>query len=281
MHVRGAAVLCLALLLSILPLSAAHAAQLSSEDARAKPKPPAGFPVAPGVYRLDGSDPNLETADLEPLRQIVGGAQVVALGESLHTVGGYYEMKHRVFRFLVEKMGFRAISFESNWEAAEQVEHYVQTCEGSPEEAVDHLMDIFNSTETAALAQWVCEWNRSHPKPRDKVHVFGFDIQEPNLDGPARLCLHRPDRLGGRDRPGPGLRRTGAAARLGGSPPGEPGARLPPGRPGLAGPAPLLRAPQDLRAALRPRRAPDLFRRPDLAPPCGKDGPAGLDSVCQ
>lgn len=189
----------LSLLLVLAPLGVG-AQGLALEDARAKPKPPVGFPVVPGVYHLDGSDPNLGTADLEPLRQIIGGAQIVALGESLHTAGGYYEMKHRVFRFLVEKMGFRAISFESNWEAAERVEHYVQTCEGSPEEAVDHLMDIFNSTETAALAQWICEWNRSHPKPRDKVHVFGFDIQEPNLDGPALLAFL--ERIGiGRDHP--------------------------------------------------------------------------------
>jgi len=190
MKIRSKTFMLSLVLVALAPLGArAQGFETVSEEARAKPKPPLGFPVVPGVYRLDGTDPNLGMADLEPLRQIIGNAPIVALGESLHTVGGYYEMKHRVFRFLVEKMGFRAISFESNWEAAERVEHYVQTCEGSPEDAVDNLMDIFNSTETAALAQWICEWNRSHPKPQDKVHVFGFDIQEPNLDGPALLAF--------------------------------------------------------------------------------------------
>lgn len=69
-----------------------------------KPKPPRGFPIQPGIYRLHGIDPDLPQNDLEPLRQILGKASIVGLGESVHTSGGYYEMKHRVFRFLAEKM---------------------------------------------------------------------------------------------------------------------------------------------------------------------------------
>ena len=67
-----------------------------------KPPPPQGFPILPGIYRLHGSTPGLPQDDLEPLRQIIGNARIVSLGESVHTSGGYYEMKHRAFRFLVE-----------------------------------------------------------------------------------------------------------------------------------------------------------------------------------
>ncbi|HET9211694.1 MAG TPA: erythromycin esterase family protein [Thermoanaerobaculia bacterium] len=144
-------------------------------------------PVRPGVWRLDGMDPDLPFHDLEPLRQIVGTAQVVGLGETFHTSGGYYTMKHRVFRFLVEEMGFRAFAFESNWIDAEQTARYVATCQGTPEEGTAGLFGVWESEETADLLQWMCEWNRGHSRAADKVHFFGFDVQQPEDDGPALI----------------------------------------------------------------------------------------------
>jgi hypothetical protein len=103
----------------------------------ARPKPPAGYPVQPGVWRLPhGNDPALPLEDLEPLRQMIGNATIVGLGETIHTSGGFYRMKHRAFRFLVEKMGFRVFAFESPWEKAEEVRRFVAACEGDAGAAV-------------------------------------------------------------------------------------------------------------------------------------------------
>lgn len=160
-----------------------------AEAAKKKPKPPRGFPVQPGIYRLHGTHPELPQDDLEPLRQIIGTAAIVGLGESIHTSGGYYEMKHRVFRFLAEKMGFRAFAFESPWEDADQVAEYVATCAGSPEEALRGLFGVWQSAETRDLVRWMCDWNREHPKPQDKLVFFGFDVQQPDQDGPALFAF--------------------------------------------------------------------------------------------
>ena len=156
----------------------------------AMPAPPAqGHPVLPGIWRLHGDDPLLAADDdLEPLRRLIGKAPVVALGESVHGSGGYYRLKHRVFRFLVEEMGFRAFAFESNWTDADRVAAYVQTCAGTPEEALSGLFGVWQSTETRDLIQWMCDWNRTHPKAKDKLHFFGFDVQQPEQDGPALLA---------------------------------------------------------------------------------------------
>lgn len=150
-----------------------------AEAARKPPRPPrpAGYPVLPGIWRLHGTDPALPQDDLEPLRQLIGKAPIVGLGESIHTSGGYYQMKHRVFRFLVEKMGFRAFGFETPWVGADQVAAYVQTCEGTPEEALQGIFGVWRSTEVRDLVQWMCEWNRTHRKPKDRLHFFGFDNQ--------------------------------------------------------------------------------------------------------
>ena len=163
--------------LSILVLLWTFGAAASSGASNGGPEESAvhGIPVGPGLYRLFGTDPDLPTEDLEPLHFIVGNARFIGLGESVHTVGGFYEMKHRIFRFLVEEMGVRALGFESPWIAAEVASEYVRTCEGSSLEATRSLLSVFESEETRALLEWMCEWNQRHPK--DPVHFYGFDIQ--------------------------------------------------------------------------------------------------------
>ncbi|HYQ84719.1 MAG TPA: erythromycin esterase family protein, partial [Rubrobacter sp.] len=136
-----------------------------------------GDPVLPGVWRLSGSDPTLPTDDLKPLGKLIGNAEVVALGESIHTSGGFYEMKHRIFRYLVEEKGFRVFAFENPWILSDAANQYVQTCQGTPEDAVGLLSFYWQGAEVRNLLQWMCEWNQEHPKEKDRVHFMGFDIQ--------------------------------------------------------------------------------------------------------
>ena len=169
-------------LIASLSLTAADADAQSSGRRRAARAPGAGLEI----YPLAGYQPTLATtADLEPFREIVGDATVVGLGESWHTSGGFYLLKHRLFRFLVQEKGFRAFAIESNWEGVERTNTYVQTCAGTPESAISEEHVYWQSREYADMVRWMCEWNRTHPNPADRLTVFGFDIQQPAKDGPA------------------------------------------------------------------------------------------------
>jgi hypothetical protein len=35
----------------------------------------------------------------------------------------------------------------------------------------------------------MCEWNRTHKKPKDRLHFAGFDVQQPQDDGPALIAF--------------------------------------------------------------------------------------------
>lgn len=168
---------------ALLLTAAVAGAQTFEEAARVT----GGFPVRPGMWRLDGIDPDLGTADLEPLRGIVGKAQVVGLGEGYHTSGGFYVLKHRIFRYLVENMGFRVLALETAWSGAELATHYVQTCEGDPREALREHYGVWQGAEVGDLLRWMCEWNRAHPNPVDKVHYLGFDVRQAKNDGLALI----------------------------------------------------------------------------------------------
>jgi erythromycin esterase len=137
------------------------------------------------IYPLAGYDPALATDDLEPFRAMVGEASVVGLGESWHTSGGFYLLKHRLFRYLVQEKGFRAFAIESNWEAVERTNAYVQSCAGTAEHAIREEHYVWQSTEYTDMLRWMCQWNSAHPDPADRLTVFGFDIQQPDKDGPA------------------------------------------------------------------------------------------------
>jgi erythromycin esterase len=60
-------------------------------------------------------DPAAPLDDLEPLAGLIGDARVVALGESAHHVREYHLLRHRLVRFLVERMGFTALVLESGF----------------------------------------------------------------------------------------------------------------------------------------------------------------------
>lgn len=132
--------------------------------------------IGPGLYALDGLDPTLPLDDLNTLDKIVGNADFVGLGEPFHTNGGSYQMKHRIFRYLVEQKGFRVLGFESPFVWVERLDQYLQSCQGPAAAALTgNLFSIFNSTEVADLVQWMCEWNQAHPD--DRLSVYGFDMQ--------------------------------------------------------------------------------------------------------
>jgi hypothetical protein len=132
--------------------------------------------IGPGLYALDGFDPNLPLDDLNALDKIVGNADFVGLGEPFHTNGGAYQMKHRIFRYLVEEKGFRVLSFESPFVWVERLDQYLQSCQVPATDALHgNLFSIFDSTEIADVVQWMCDWNQTHPN--DRLAVYGFDMQ--------------------------------------------------------------------------------------------------------
>jgi erythromycin esterase len=144
-------------------------------------------PVMPGTWQLAGFDPGLPNGDLEPLRKLVGKAQIVALGESHFASGGFHQLRHRVTRYLVENLGFRMFAIDSGRVLAERTAAYVATCDGSADEALGGLWGSWQSVELRELLQWMCAWNSSHPKAKDKVRLVGFNTHDQSPADAAAL----------------------------------------------------------------------------------------------
>ena len=52
--------------------------------------------------------------DLQPLKEVIGDARIVALGEGTHGTREFFRMKHRITEFLAKEMGFTLFSIEAN-----------------------------------------------------------------------------------------------------------------------------------------------------------------------
>ncbi|WP_043626394.1 erythromycin esterase family protein [Nonomuraea candida] len=57
-------------------------------------------------------DPEAPLDDLEPLRELIGDARVVAIGENSHFITEFAHLRQRILRFLAERCGFTVLAFE-------------------------------------------------------------------------------------------------------------------------------------------------------------------------
>ncbi len=144
-------------------------------------QPPDLAPALPsGVTRITSSDPKItDDSDLDALDAIIGDATAVGLGESIHTSGGFHDMKARIVRHLVEKKGFRLIAWEWQRVSGEVVEQYLTDCPSDAVHAAQQL-SVWSSTSVQHMLEWACTFNQAHPT--DRVHFTGFDTQQPDTD---------------------------------------------------------------------------------------------------
>lgn len=114
-------------------------------------------------------------ADLLPLKKIIGSARVVGLGETSHGTRENFQMKHRLFEFLVKEMGFTIFAMECYWPESLAVNEYVLHGKGDPVKALAGLNPPWNSESVLALIRWMRAYNAG-PAQRKKLKFFGVDI---------------------------------------------------------------------------------------------------------
>ena len=124
-------------------------------------------------------NPASDHADLMPLKDMIGGRRIVALGEGTHGTSEFFKMKHRIVRFLAEEMGFTAFAIEANMPEARAVNRYVLTGEGDPRKALSGMYFwTWDTAEVLAMIEWMKEYNLSG---KGRMAFYGFDMQFPGV----------------------------------------------------------------------------------------------------
>lgn len=119
--------------------------------------------------------------EMKPLSadHIPANVSVLAIGEAVHGGREFQELKLSVLREMVEKQGYTAFALEADYSECADINRYLQSGEGKPEELVQKFsFPIYHTKEMAALLGWIQDWNRTAPEEK-KVRFYGFDMQNP------------------------------------------------------------------------------------------------------
>ena len=127
------------------------------------------------AVRLDTVEPGAGSADLEGLREIVGDARIVLLGEPTHGNREVYQLKHRIVAFLVQEMGFDVFVLETPLPESFDVDAYISGGVGDPERALaaTHVWP-WDTEEVAEMLAWMRRHNATSTRP---LAFYGFDMQ--------------------------------------------------------------------------------------------------------
>lgn len=118
--------------------------------------------------------------DMAALDPMFANATVVGLGEATHGTREFFQMKHRMLEYLVDRHGFRVFAIEANLTECRAIDDYVQTGKGDPREALDGIYFwTWNTHEVLALVEWMRAYNVAHPS--DRLHFVGIDAQVPDV----------------------------------------------------------------------------------------------------
>ncbi|MDR2295139.1 MAG: erythromycin esterase family protein [Microbacterium sp.] len=139
--------------------------------------------VGAALHRIRTVEPAADDdfADLEPLDDLISSARVVALGESMHRVHEFLALRHRLFRYLVERHGFTALAIESGFAEGLGVQRWIAGERGDAAEVARTGMTYhFGScAESVALIEDL--------RSRGRVRFAGLDVSASGAGGPRPL----------------------------------------------------------------------------------------------
>lgn len=92
---------------------------------------------------------------------------MVGTGEAAHGSHDFVTFRHRSFRYLVERKGFRSFVLEADWSTGARFDHYLLTGRGDPARIMSeefqnaHLLP--HSQEYLDMIRWMRAYDVAHP----------------------------------------------------------------------------------------------------------------------
>lgn len=117
--------------------------------------------------------------DLKPLKDLIGDARIVSLGECTHGSSEVFSMKHRMLEYLVKEKGFTIFSIEANMPEAFALNEYIIDGKGEPRKLMAGMYFwTWNTQEVLDMIEWMKKYNETATK---KIMFTGFDMQFPDV----------------------------------------------------------------------------------------------------
>lgn len=119
--------------------------------------------------------------DYDSLLGLIGGAQIVLLGEASHGTHEFYRERARITQRLIEEEGFAAVAVEADWPDAYRVNRWVRG-DSVDRTALDALGGferfprwMWRNGDVLAFVSWLHRHNESLPEGK-RVGFYGLDL---------------------------------------------------------------------------------------------------------
>jgi erythromycin esterase len=129
------------------------------------------------IYPISGSSYTLPDSELSAL-DFLKDARIVGMGEATHHTKEFFQMKHRLFKYLVEHHGFKVLAMEADFAESVQFDHYITTGEGDLDGLIIGLMLFWTwkAQEVKDMVIWMREYNKDKPE-EEMIRYIGIDCQ--------------------------------------------------------------------------------------------------------
>jgi erythromycin esterase len=130
------------------------------------------------LHPVSNADLDASTKDLAPIEKMIGNAKIVGLSEGIHAAAEPLIFRNRVFKHLVEHLGFNAIAIESGIVESRVLNDYVTQGKGEFDAVLEQGFSVGHGTfrQNGELLRWMREYNARLPPDRVKVQIFGLDV---------------------------------------------------------------------------------------------------------
>lgn len=133
-------------------------------------------PISAAALPLTG-----DSADYDPILELVGDARFVLLGEATHGTHEFYEARAAITRRLIEEKDFIGVALEADWPDAWQVNRFVRGADtdADAEQALrgfDRFPQwMWRNAEVADFVTWLRAFNAQRPQ-HQRVGFYGLDL---------------------------------------------------------------------------------------------------------
>jgi erythromycin esterase len=123
---------------------------------------------------LNSADPDVVEPNLSVLRETIGDARIVGMGEATHGTTEFWKIRQKLSEYLVEEMGFVAILHEAPFPNSLYIDDYVTEGVGTALEAHQRL-GYWRYQEMQDLMAWMREYNLQRGEQEPALHYYGYD----------------------------------------------------------------------------------------------------------
>jgi erythromycin esterase len=130
------------------------------------------------LHPVSNANLDASTKDLRPIEKMIGDAKIVGLSEGIHGAAEPLIFRNRLFKHVVEHLGFNAITIESGIVESRVLNDYVTQGKGEfnavLRQGFSNGFDTFR--QNGELIRWMKEYNARLPPEAVKVQIFGLDV---------------------------------------------------------------------------------------------------------